>query len=150
MNQKYIYNLDEYRDIIKTKNYPFYIFQTLFKISEQLITNMASMPLLENVTSSAQRLYQPSCGTTCPALRWILGWSLASIHGLVLHPRLVLYIYFISVYLSVIVINSLMECRYGECDNQSRITPDCDTVHCTVIWTDPRRVAPVNIANKLI
>ena len=37
--------------------------------------------------------YQPSCGTTCPALRLILDWLLASIHGLVLHPRLVLYIY---------------------------------------------------------
>ena len=56
MNQKYIYTLDKYRDIIPTKNYSFYIFQTLLKISEQLITNMASMPLLGNVTSSAQRL----------------------------------------------------------------------------------------------
>ena len=56
MKQKYIYTLDKYRDINRTKNYSFYIFQTLFKISEQLITNMASMPLLGNVTSSAQRL----------------------------------------------------------------------------------------------
>ena len=30
----------------------------MFKISEQLLTNMASMPLLGNVTSSAQCLYQ--------------------------------------------------------------------------------------------
>ena len=56
MNQKYICALDKYGDIIRTKSYSFYIFQTLFKISEQLITNMAFMPLLGNVTSSAQRL----------------------------------------------------------------------------------------------
>ena len=38
--------------------------------------------------------YQPWCGPTGPALRLILGWPLASIHGLVRHPWLVLYIYF--------------------------------------------------------
>ena len=37
--------------------------------------------------------YQPSCSPTGPALRLILGCLLAPIHGLVRHPRLVLYIY---------------------------------------------------------
>ena len=43
-----------------------------------------------------------------------------------------------------------MECRYGECDNQSRITLECDTAYWSVIGPEPQRETPVDIANKSI
>ena len=48
-------------------------------------------------------------------------------------------------YFSVLVVNSSMGSRYGECDNLQ-----CDTAHWSVIQPKLRREAPVDIANKFI
>ena len=51
---------------------------------------------------------------------------------------------------TALVVKSLMEHQYRVCDNQSRITLECDMAHWYMIRPKPQREPPVNIANQLI